>query len=110
MLKAEIRNWGDRIHFTGGSQGEHSLAIDVSSAERIQAHWEGYCENNTQVPVVGQVVSFPSGSSPTGSRRGRVTKVGPKRATVEYSYKHGGKAAPKSVPIVDLRFDPKSAI
>lgn len=94
---------GDRIYFEGGRQGGHSLAYDVSTAERVQAHWAGYCENNRKVPVVGDIVTFPSGSSRTGLRRGRVTKVGPKRVTVVFRYKHGGMAAPKSVPIDDLR-------
>jgi hypothetical protein len=31
-------------------------------------------------------------------------KVGPKRATITYRFKHGGQAAPKSVPLQDLVF------
>jgi hypothetical protein len=37
---------GDRIAFVGGKGGEHSLALSVSSPDRIRAHWAGYCENN----------------------------------------------------------------
>lgn len=108
-LRADIE--GDRIVFTGGRDGAHSLAISVSSAERVQAHWAGYCENNTLRPVVGEYVVFPSGSSPTGKRRGKVVKVGPKRVTIEYRYKHGGQAKPWYGPITELtmaRWDAKA--
>ncbi len=35
---------GDRIVFSGGRGGEHSLDLGCSSAERVLAHWTGYCE------------------------------------------------------------------
>jgi len=31
-----------RIVFSGGAQGEHSLAVGVSSEARVRAHWDGY--------------------------------------------------------------------
>jgi hypothetical protein len=31
-----------RIVFTGGRRGEHSLDVGVSSPERVRAHWDGY--------------------------------------------------------------------
>ena len=34
---------GDRIEFEGGAFGGHGLWLDVSSPERILAHWNGYC-------------------------------------------------------------------
>lgn len=37
---------GDRIVFLGGRYGEHSLAVACSSADRVIAHWRGYCEAN----------------------------------------------------------------
>lgn len=43
---------GDRINFLGGKNGAHSLALSVSSTERLVAHWKGYCENNGATPVV----------------------------------------------------------
>lgn len=45
-IKAIIR--GDRIVFTGGKYGEHSLAVEdhITSAERLVKHWEGYLETN----------------------------------------------------------------
>jgi hypothetical protein len=93
---------GGRIVFKGGAKGEHSLDLLASSPERILAHWEGYCEANGMLkPVVGQVVSFPSGSHPSGVRMGRVLKVGSKRALVAFTYKHGGKGT-KSVPFNEL--------
>lgn len=100
-LKATIE--GDRVVFTGGRSGGHSLWLDASSAERVQAHWEGYVEANTDVPRVGDLVRFPSASAPGGMRKGRVVKVGPKRAVVAYRFKHGGQAAPRAVPFADLR-------
>ena len=41
---------GDRFVFSGGFQGEHSLAADelITSAARLLAHWEGYVDNNAQ--------------------------------------------------------------
>lgn len=39
---AELR--ADRIVFTGGWYGEHSLSIDNSDADRVLAHWSGYVE------------------------------------------------------------------
>lgn len=33
---------GHRIHFVGGAKGEHSIDVEVSSPERVMAHWEGY--------------------------------------------------------------------
>ena len=40
----------DRFVFSGGLQGEHSLDARASStsADRLIAHWRGYCENNTR--------------------------------------------------------------
>lgn len=37
---------GDRIVFTGGAFGDHSIAAEasISSAERVEAHWRGYVQ------------------------------------------------------------------
>jgi hypothetical protein len=43
-IRAKIE--GGRVLFTGGKYGDHSLQLNVSSPERIHAHWEGYCESN----------------------------------------------------------------
>ena len=32
-----------RVVFTGGKFGPHSLDAGASSADRVLAHWEGYC-------------------------------------------------------------------
>ena len=37
----------DRITFTGGNCGDHTISID-SSKERIKAHFDGYCENRAR--------------------------------------------------------------
>ncbi len=39
--RAEVRD--DRIVFTGGWYGEHSVLVD-DDAERVLAHWSGYVE------------------------------------------------------------------
>jgi len=36
----------EQVIFSGGKFGDHSLNLNVSSPERIKAHWEGYCEAN----------------------------------------------------------------
>lgn len=47
---------GDHIVFTGGSKGEHSLAISVSSPARVLAHWSGYVTSNgLPMPAVAKV-------------------------------------------------------
>jgi hypothetical protein len=94
-----------RIVFRGGLQGEHSLDISVSCEARVRAHFAGYCENNglAAAPAVGEHVRFPSGSSSTGWRAGRVVKVGPKRVTIEFHYNYGRKTS-KSVSISELHF------
>lgn len=99
---------GDRMVLYGGAYGPHSIDIRTSDAKRAEAHWRGYAEaSDLLAPKIGELVQFPSGSSRTGTRYGRVLKVGPKRALVEYRYKHGGKAAPKWVPFQDLVFAPR---
>ena len=38
----------DRFVLAGGLRGEHSIAAQASitSADRLLAHWRGYCESN----------------------------------------------------------------
>lgn len=45
-----VRLVDDRFVFSGGLQGEHSLDAhaSITSADRLIAHWRGYCENNTR--------------------------------------------------------------
>lgn len=109
-----------RVVFEGGAKGPHSLDVGVSSPERVLAHWSGYCEaNGLEKPMVGERVRFPSGSSPTGMRTGKVASVGPKRAVVEFYYKkqlarakkNGTplsevKPATATVRLSDLEFNP----
>ena len=40
----------DRFVFSGGLCGEHSLCARAlnTSADRLIAHWRGYCENNVR--------------------------------------------------------------
>jgi hypothetical protein len=90
-----------RVVFRGGAHGSHTLFLSVSSNERIEAHWNGYLPERLKAPKVCQQVKFPSGSDPAGWRYGKVLSVGPRRAIVEYSFKHGGRAQ-KTVPFHEL--------
>ena len=55
---------GDRIVFLNGHFGEHSIMAD-SSEERIDAHWQGYVENN----VKHERVVLIKGSALTSEQR-----------------------------------------
>lgn len=94
-----------RIVFTGGKFGEHSIDASCSDEARILAHWEGYVEANglKLVPGVGELVQFPSGSSPTGFRYGRVLKVGPRRAVISFRYYYGRRST-TTVKLSELLF------
>lgn len=87
-LRADLKD--GRIVFSGGTQGVHSIDAGLSSAQRVLAHWEGYCENNGMaLPVVGQRVEFVGNNGCL--YYGTVTHVGPKRVGVDFKYRHGGK-------------------
>lgn len=100
---------GDAIVMDGGKFGGHSLSVKVSSAARVWAHWQGYCEVNGHkvhsdgltvtaqakpAPLAavtwadalkpGDVVDFPSPSAHSGRRRGRVLRVTASRVLVGY--------------------------
>lgn len=97
-----------RIVFSGAKSGEHSIDVYASDEARILAHWIGYCQNNgMHKPQVGQTVEFLSASNWQSGciRRGRVLKLGPKRAVIAYTFKHGGKAT-ITLPFSQVRFDP----
>lgn len=40
----------DRFVMSGGLYGDHSLdaRASITSADRLVAHWRGYCENNAR--------------------------------------------------------------
>jgi hypothetical protein len=112
---------GRSIVMAGGTHGAHTLDVRASNAERLLIHWKGYVENNGQslgpryspakaadpwrVPVVGQWVSFPSPSAPSGWRKGQVVRVTKKRVLIAFRFnkeraydeRHG------------LKFDPATA-
>ena len=100
-LRADVV--GDRIVvFSGGTQGSHSLALDVSSKARILAHWEGYCESNKMpLPALGGKVRFVGNNGKV--YLGTVTKIGTKRLGLDFHYRHGG-AGHANVPMGNLRF------
>jgi len=51
-LRVGVSHEPARVIFSGGKGGEHSLDLAVSSQDRLQAHWKGYCENNGVTPKV----------------------------------------------------------
>ena len=106
VLRADVKD--GRIVFSGGTQGEHSIAVDVSSKERILAHWEGYCENNQlPLPEVGEKVEFLGA---TGVYyKGVVKAIGPKRAKIEFRFRHGGLST-ANVRHEDLRLAFKKSV
>lgn len=98
-----------RVVFTGGSRGEHSLDLSVSSRVRILAHWCGYCEANSvrPVPRVGERVAFPRCSRLRRlvgpERTGRVLSVA--ETTVRVTFVFGtGRRSERIVPISALGF------
>jgi hypothetical protein len=85
-LRSEVD--GEWISLIGGRQGPHAVAIGVSSRARVLAHWRGYCENNGlgAVPAPDDTVRFPSRSSGSGSRVGKVLRVTPTRCLIGYRF------------------------
>ena len=99
-LRADVKE--DRIVFSGGQQGSHSLDVAASSRARVLAHWEGYCEQNGMPgPEVGQQISFVGTNGCL--YRGLVEAVGPKRVRMTFRYRNGN-AGRANVALEDLRF------
>lgn len=94
---------GGEIVYAGGKQGEHRIWADVSSAARILAHWEGYCQSNglRSKPAVGEKLSFQRGMF--GLWPAVVTAVHKSRVTLSYRLRRGEVKA-CTVSIADLRF------
>jgi len=101
---------GAHISFVGGSHGAHSLSITASSRERVMIHWAGYLENNGlrapwpslggKVPErplqAGDRVLFPSASSSSGYRVGRIERVTRTRVLIAYRFKYQHGQGPES--------------
>lgn len=84
----------ERITFTGGKHGPHSIWASVSTAARMEAHFAGYVEANglkLHEYAVNNRVVFPSSSSSSGTRVGRIVKVTETRVQVEFRYKNNPK-------------------
>lgn len=81
-------------HGNGCKVEHHSIDVFTSSPARVLAHFEGFCRTVKTGDCfranVGDRVEIPHGSSRSGYRTGSVVKVGPKRATVRFVYRHGG--------------------
>ena len=54
---------GDRIVFTGGRYGSHSLDAKLSSADRVIAHWSGYVQATEEA-----LAGYPKISTPWAVR------------------------------------------
>jgi hypothetical protein len=79
-----------KVVFQGGHYGEHSLLLDMSSKERIQAHFEGYAsQNKVLAPRVGERVTFWASNV---LRTAKVLKATKKRVYVTFNFKHGGES------------------
>lgn len=52
----------EQVTFSGGKFGEHSIWLNVSSTERIKAHWDGYVSQNG-AKVVDSVNGLKVGSN-----------------------------------------------
>jgi hypothetical protein len=93
----------DYITFVGGKDGAHSIHHH-STAARILAHWEGYCENNGLALRAGTIVQFAA----SNLWRKAPVLVAPGRTstTVQvggFRYKHQGMARPRRVSKLKLR-------
>jgi hypothetical protein len=113
----------DRIVMDGGKWGAHTLSVGATSAERLLVHWKGYVTNNGltlgsaylphtthtsrghAVPTVGDWVSFPSKSAPSGWRKGQVVEVTNTRALLAFRFKYEQEADRRK----GLKFDPSKA-
>jgi len=104
VLRAKVDD--DHFVFIHNGVYQHSLALSTSTEQRILAHWDGFCELRgvKPNPAIGSTVSFPSGSSPSGRRTGKVVGAGPKRVKISYKFINGRPAADISVPIEKLVF------
>ena len=56
---------GDRIVFTGGRYGAHSLDAKLSSADRVVAHWRGYVQATEDV-----LLGYPKHPTPWSAKEG----------------------------------------
>jgi hypothetical protein len=71
-LRAEIRD--ERVVFTGGSHGDHSLDLLVTDADRAWAHWHGYCANS------GVAVSVEMPTAPKAPVAAKSARKAPRRS------------------------------
>jgi hypothetical protein len=74
---------GDQAVFSGGSHGQHALALAVSDDARFVAHWDGYCGNNGAAVAAGTWVTMRD----QWHHDARVLEVRPSRLKVEVAYK-----------------------
>jgi hypothetical protein len=51
-----LRKVGDRFVMTADWNPGHSLAVDVTNAERLHAHWEGF-KHNTNAKLSDDIVA-----------------------------------------------------
>lgn len=79
-IRAILRD--DRIVFEGGTAGTHSIAAEpeISTPERVVAHWSGYLESNGVDPLrtPGTVFYWDGHGHKPNARILRVTRRGAK--------------------------------
>ena len=61
IIRARIE--GERVVFSGGLKGTHSIDASVSPIERVAAHFEGYCESNGCGLKVGTTIAYHTGNA-----------------------------------------------
>lgn len=73
-------------------RAEHSISREVSSEERVLAHFWGFVADVSGCgrPTRSQLIRVQSGSSPDGWRSVRVVTPKRRRVAVSGAYKHGG--------------------
>lgn len=54
---------GDRVVFSGGHYGSHSLDAKLSSAERVVAHWRGYVQATED-----KLIGYPKHPTPWAAK------------------------------------------
>lgn len=98
-IRAELR--GDRIVFTGGSHGEHSIAAEheISPPERVVAHWSGYLEVNGINPATtpGSAIHYNGNGHKPNARIYVLTRRGALGALYSKTIYRTGKVGRESI-------------
>jgi hypothetical protein len=89
-------------------------AVVKASGEKFDRDWEereralAAASPPPRIPAIGEWVSFPSKSAPSGWRRGQVVKVTPKRVLIAFQFKYEKKRGYHEKGVTP-KFDPNNA-